>query len=76
MRCTSPYIYVEHRCIVGTGVRLSVSSSKILTSGAFQPQIEMAEKTAMCKMWLDFLVSWLNLPFSARAAKVGICGWY
>ena len=26
---------------------------------------------AMCKTWLDFLVSWLNLPFSARRAKVG-----
>jgi hypothetical protein len=22
-------------------------------------------------MWLDFLVSWLNLPFSARPPKVG-----
>jgi RNA polymerase sigma-70 factor (ECF subfamily) len=34
------------------------------------------ELTAMCKMWLDFLVSWLNRPFSARPAKVGICGAY
>jgi len=24
----------------------------------------------MCKMWLDFLVSWVNLPFSARSPKV------
>ena len=28
------------------------------------------------QIWLDSLISWLNLPFSARPAKVGICGSY
>ena len=30
------------------------------------------ETLAMCKMWLDFLVSWLNLALPAQSAKAGI----
>ena len=45
-----------------------------VTFGTMDSEHGRLIKKAMCKMWLDFLVSWRNLPFSARPAKVGICG--
>lgn len=47
-----------------------------ITGYEFRVDATVLEKRAMCKMWLDFLVAWLNLPFSARPANVGICGSY